>query len=205
MQNVSDARGARLGSARVCSCLLHLALARLCQDAAPVTAPCAAPRPPSARSSAFDRISSTSPARPGVPRGAWGIAVQSLDRRERLFELNPRTLLVPASVAKLVTVATAADAVGWDYPLHDDAPSERSDRGRRASGRPARRRLWRSVDRRARRRRPFGLGRGDSRPRASAGSMDGSSAMTMRLRSRGRSWRGPGTISATRRARCSAR
>ena len=53
--------------------------------------------------------------RPGVVRAAWGIAVQSLDRRERLFELNPGTLLVPASVAKLVTVATAADAVGWDY------------------------------------------------------------------------------------------
>ena len=53
--------------------------------------------------------------RPGVARAAWGIAVQSLDRRERLFELNPGTLLVPASVAKLVTVATAADAVGWDF------------------------------------------------------------------------------------------
>ena len=53
--------------------------------------------------------------RPGVVRAAWGVVVQSLDRRERLFELNPGTLLVPASVAKLVTVATAADAVGWDY------------------------------------------------------------------------------------------
>jgi serine-type D-Ala-D-Ala carboxypeptidase/endopeptidase (penicillin-binding protein 4) len=51
----------------------------------------------------------------GVSRAAWGIAVHSLDRRERLFTLNPSTLLVPASVAKLVTVATAADAVGWDY------------------------------------------------------------------------------------------
>ena len=51
----------------------------------------------------------------GVSRAAWGIAVQSLDRRERLFMLNSGTLLVPASVAKLVTVATAADAVGWDY------------------------------------------------------------------------------------------
>jgi len=41
--------------------------------------------------------------------------VHSLDRNERLYELNPRTLLVPASVAKLVSAATAADAVGWDY------------------------------------------------------------------------------------------
>jgi serine-type D-Ala-D-Ala carboxypeptidase/endopeptidase (penicillin-binding protein 4) len=52
---------------------------------------------------------------PGVQRGAWGIVVHSLARDERLFELNPRTLLVPASLSKLVSVATAAEAVGWDY------------------------------------------------------------------------------------------
>jgi serine-type D-Ala-D-Ala carboxypeptidase/endopeptidase (penicillin-binding protein 4) len=51
----------------------------------------------------------------GVQRGAWGIVVHSLTRDERLFELNARTLLVPASTSKLVTVATAAEAVGWDY------------------------------------------------------------------------------------------
>jgi D-alanyl-D-alanine carboxypeptidase/D-alanyl-D-alanine-endopeptidase (penicillin-binding protein 4) len=51
----------------------------------------------------------------GVQRGAWGVVVHSLDRNERLYELNPRTLLVPASVAKLASAATAADAVGWDY------------------------------------------------------------------------------------------
>jgi D-alanyl-D-alanine carboxypeptidase/D-alanyl-D-alanine-endopeptidase (penicillin-binding protein 4) len=52
---------------------------------------------------------------PGVQRATWGIAVQSLARGERLFDLNARTLMVPASVAKLVSVATAVDAVGWDY------------------------------------------------------------------------------------------
>ena len=52
---------------------------------------------------------------PGVEHGVWGVAVHSLDRNERLFEINPRTLLVPASAAKLVTAASAADAVGWDY------------------------------------------------------------------------------------------
>ena len=52
---------------------------------------------------------------PGVSHAAWGVAVQSLDRRERLFTLNSATLLVPASVAKLMSVATAADAVGGDY------------------------------------------------------------------------------------------
>ena len=52
---------------------------------------------------------------PGVQRAAWGIVVQSLDRQQRLFELNPRTLLVPASTAKLISLASAVDAVGWDY------------------------------------------------------------------------------------------
>lgn len=52
---------------------------------------------------------------PGVGRAAWGVAVHSIDRNEPLFELNARTLLVPASVAKLVSLATAAEAVGWDY------------------------------------------------------------------------------------------
>ena len=52
---------------------------------------------------------------PGVQRATWGIAVQSLARSERLFDLNPRTLMVPASVAKVVSLATAVEAVGWDY------------------------------------------------------------------------------------------
>src|SRR5262245_29658639 len=52
---------------------------------------------------------------PGVQRASWGIVVHSLDRDERLFELNAHRLFVPASVAKLVSVATAVDAVGWNY------------------------------------------------------------------------------------------
>ena len=63
---------------------------------------------------------------PGVRRAAWGIVVHSLDRGERLFELNPATLLVPASTAKLVSLAAAAEAVGWDFRfdtrLHGTAP-----------------------------------------------------------------------------------
>jgi len=52
---------------------------------------------------------------PGVQRAAWGIVVHSIDRNERIFNLNPRTLLVPASAAKLVGLAAAVDAVGWDF------------------------------------------------------------------------------------------
>lgn len=52
---------------------------------------------------------------PGVRRAAWGIVVYSLDRNERLVDLNSGTLLVPASIAKLVSVASAVEAVGWDH------------------------------------------------------------------------------------------
>jgi len=51
-------------------------------------------------------------AQPNVRRAVWGIIVHSLDRDERLFELNPQTLLVPASTAKILSALTAADAVG---------------------------------------------------------------------------------------------
>ncbi|HEY6509024.1 MAG TPA: D-alanyl-D-alanine carboxypeptidase/D-alanyl-D-alanine-endopeptidase, partial [Vicinamibacterales bacterium] len=51
----------------------------------------------------------------GVKRGVWGVLVYSLDRRQRLFELNPGAMLVPASAAKLVTAASAYESVGWDF------------------------------------------------------------------------------------------
>jgi D-alanyl-D-alanine carboxypeptidase/D-alanyl-D-alanine-endopeptidase (penicillin-binding protein 4) len=86
--------------------------------AAPAPAPAATAAPAPASVNALDSLqrdlrAATQAA--GVARGAWGIVVHSLDRDERLFELNPRTLLVPASAAKIVSIATAVDAVGWDF------------------------------------------------------------------------------------------
>ena len=52
---------------------------------------------------------------PGVERAVWGVAVRSLEREEPVIELNADALLVPASVAKLVTLGAAVEAVGWDY------------------------------------------------------------------------------------------
>jgi len=92
-------------------CLLHVALLS-CNKASPTTTPRASSR------TALDQLRRDimqATQSPGVQRGVWGIVVQSLDRNERLFDLQPGTLLVPASVAKLAVVATAADAVGWDY------------------------------------------------------------------------------------------
>ena len=90
-------------------CLLASGLAA-CARARPAVAP--APLNPLQQLQADIR---SSIAVPGVRRAAWGIVVHSLDRNERLFELNPGTQLVPASIVKLVSVASASEAVGWDF------------------------------------------------------------------------------------------
>jgi D-alanyl-D-alanine carboxypeptidase/D-alanyl-D-alanine-endopeptidase (penicillin-binding protein 4) len=92
-------------------CVLHAAFLS-CSKASPATTPGTSARTP-LEQLRFDITQATQS--PGVQRGAWGVVIHSLDKNERLFELQPRTLLVPASVAKLATVATAAEAVGWDY------------------------------------------------------------------------------------------
>jgi len=94
-------------------CILHVALLS-CAKRPPSTPPSIAkPQPDPIAQLRQDILSTTNG--PGVMRGVWGIAVYSLDRQERLFDLSPRALLVPASSAKIVTVATAAEAVGWNY------------------------------------------------------------------------------------------
>ncbi len=54
-------------------------------------------------------------ATPGLERATWGIAVQSIASGEALYSLNPGRLLMPASAMKLVTLAAAADHLGWDH------------------------------------------------------------------------------------------
>ena len=89
-------------------CILHLALLG-CAKTPPAAAPSHSPI------EALQRDILTATRSAGVQRASWGVIVHSLDRNDRLFELNPRSLLVPASAAKLITVASAAEAVGWDY------------------------------------------------------------------------------------------
>lgn len=96
---------------RLCVALL---VATACAKAPPATpAPAATPGLDPLVRLREDILQTTQ--QPGVQRAVWGIAVQSLDRNERLFDLNPRALLVPASIAKLISAASAADAVGWEY------------------------------------------------------------------------------------------
>ena len=48
-------------------------------------------------------------------RGVWAVDVRSLDTGERLFQLNTGKLMMPASNMKILTLATAANTLGWDY------------------------------------------------------------------------------------------
>jgi D-alanyl-D-alanine carboxypeptidase/D-alanyl-D-alanine-endopeptidase (penicillin-binding protein 4) len=96
----------------VASCLLSAGLAS-CGPAR--TAPPVSPAPPPDPVGELRRELAALADQPGHLRGTWGVLVESMAGGERLFERNPGTLLIPASAMKLVSLAAAADAVGWDY------------------------------------------------------------------------------------------
>ena len=108
------ARGALAAAAAACLVAQAIPVAQAPRrpPAAPV-APAAAKADPAIETLRQDLLAET--VAPNVRRAVWGVLVHSLDRDERLFELNPQTLFVPASVAKIVSAISAADAVGWDY------------------------------------------------------------------------------------------
>lgn len=54
-------------------------------------------------------------AAPVTARGTWGVHVRSMDRGDVLFALNAGTLMMPASNLKILTLAAAAERLGWDY------------------------------------------------------------------------------------------
>src|SRR5262245_32341393 len=54
-------------------------------------------------------------AAPSLARGSWGILVRSLQSDETLYEANSHKLMMPASTLKVLTLAVAADQLGWDF------------------------------------------------------------------------------------------
>jgi D-alanyl-D-alanine carboxypeptidase/D-alanyl-D-alanine-endopeptidase (penicillin-binding protein 4) len=52
---------------------------------------------------------------PELEHGAWGIVIRSLSKNDLLYERDGRKLMMPASGMKTVTLAVAADRLGWDY------------------------------------------------------------------------------------------
>ena len=52
---------------------------------------------------------------PLLSRGSWGVLVKSLKDDETLYEVNAGKLMMPASCMKIVTLAAAAEKLGWNY------------------------------------------------------------------------------------------
>lgn len=52
---------------------------------------------------------------PSVAAGTFGVDVRSLTGGDTLVEVNDRRLLTPASTMKTLTLAVAADQLGWDF------------------------------------------------------------------------------------------
>jgi D-alanyl-D-alanine carboxypeptidase/D-alanyl-D-alanine-endopeptidase (penicillin-binding protein 4) len=52
---------------------------------------------------------------PELARGSWGVLIKSLKTGETLYSLNANKLLLPASNMKIVTLAAAAEDLGWNY------------------------------------------------------------------------------------------
>jgi D-alanyl-D-alanine carboxypeptidase/D-alanyl-D-alanine-endopeptidase (penicillin-binding protein 4) len=54
-------------------------------------------------------------AQPALAHGFWGVLASSLKTGETLYTLNADKLMMPASNMKIVTLAAAAETLGWDY------------------------------------------------------------------------------------------
>jgi D-alanyl-D-alanine carboxypeptidase/D-alanyl-D-alanine-endopeptidase (penicillin-binding protein 4) len=68
-----------------------------------------------ARVRALQRDVATLLAGPALARGVAAVVVRSADRGDTLFRYRADALMVPASNMKVVTLAAAAERLGWDY------------------------------------------------------------------------------------------
>jgi serine-type D-Ala-D-Ala carboxypeptidase/endopeptidase (penicillin-binding protein 4) len=80
----------------------------------PATAPSTAARPSPAVRQLQDDISRTLAA-PAFDRMQWAVLVQTVGPGDTVFALQPAKLMMPASNMKLVTLAAAAERLGWDF------------------------------------------------------------------------------------------
>ena len=77
----------------------------------PAAAPQANVRVVRALAADLDRIFNAPP----TANALWGVQIKSLDSGRVLYQRNPSTLMMPASNMKIVTLAAAAETLGWDY------------------------------------------------------------------------------------------
>ena len=52
---------------------------------------------------------------PIMARGVWGVDIRSLDNGQVLFQQNADRLMMPASNMKILTLAAAAQTLGWNH------------------------------------------------------------------------------------------
>ena len=76
-------------------------------------APAAPPAPPALATLARDLDAIL--AEPALQHGYWGVLVRSLDNDQTLYSVNAHRLMLPASSMKVVTLAAAAEKLGWDF------------------------------------------------------------------------------------------
>ena len=112
--------------ARVTVGITLMAAAACSGHTAPATSP-ATPKPSRAVRELRSDLSMVFNA-PAMARGVWGVDIRSVDTGEVLFSHNGDRLMMPASNMKILTLATAAQTLGWDYrfatTLETTAPIE---------------------------------------------------------------------------------
>lgn len=118
MRSSSRARRRQVASAL----LALLALAGGCARVPPPTTPAARARTRAALARDIDRFVQD----PALARALVALDIRSLATRERWVARNAGTLVMPASNMKILTLAAAAERLGWDYrfvtTLVSDAP-----------------------------------------------------------------------------------
>ena len=119
-----------------------LASAGCATHAAPATSPSTSHNPAAVRQLQAD-LSSVFNA-PIMARGVWGVDIRSAETGAVVFQHNADRLMMPASNMKILTLAAAAQVLGWDHrfatTLETSAPIEngvlRGDLVIRGSGDP---------------------------------------------------------------------
>lgn len=103
------------GQPGVCAAVACALLLTACRGPRPVSTPA---KPVTATSAALTRLRQDIDRTLDVPSlaaGTWGVVIRSLASDDTLYARNPRKLLIPASSLKVITLATAAERLGWDY------------------------------------------------------------------------------------------
>jgi D-alanyl-D-alanine carboxypeptidase/D-alanyl-D-alanine-endopeptidase (penicillin-binding protein 4) len=77
--------------------------------------PSVAPRPPEDPIARLRHDLDTLISDPLATRATWGLVVKATHNEDVLYDSNGRKLLLPASAMKLVTLAAAAERLGWDH------------------------------------------------------------------------------------------